>query len=254
MISKAQNLVDYMSNNLDVEYKVISNLIGGDDHHNSDDQDNSDDRHNTYRAQLTLRNVGRVAIGEKNWALFFHQPTMISKNDTHLDLFGIKWSHINGDLFRLEPTASFPGLKPGGIIALPLIAYDWFVARNDMLPNWYVTAPGARPRILKCTAGESLHFVANFNNPAKWKRGPKDKYDPFTATERFRHNFVRRQKLRPSVVPTPVHLNVGKATLSVNRDSWVIAADKETMKEAKFLSGKMRLIIIRGVYSLSDNC
>ena len=230
MKSKVQDLVNYMSNNLDVEYKVISNLIG------------SDEAHNKYRAQLTLRNVGRVAIGNKNWALFFHNPTLISKNDTHLESFGIKWSHINGDLFCLKPTASFPDLKPGQSIVLPLIAYDWFVARNDMLPNWYVTAPGAKPRILKCTAGESLRFVAKFDTPAKWKRGPKDKYDPFTATERFRHNFVRRQKLGPSVVPTPVHLDVGKAMLSINKDLWVIAADKVSSKEAKFLSGKMRLI------------
>ena len=229
---KIQNLVDYLSNNLEVRYKVISNMIDG------------DSVLGMFRSELTLRNGGSSNITTRgSWALFLQHLSVFSKDGIHLDKFGIKLSHINGDLFRLEPTDSFKDLPPGGSITLPLVAFWCFITRFDMMPNWYIVAPGAQPRILKCTAGESLKFVANFDQPAKWKRVPMDTYDPFSVAERYKHNFVPWQKLAPIVVPSPLHFNVSHAKLSINKDSWVIVADKQTMDEARILSGKICLII-----------
>ncbi|KAI0210574.1 N,N'-diacetylchitobiase [Lamellibrachia satsuma] len=222
---EVQNLVDYLSNKLDVRYKVISNMIHG------------DSVLGMFRSELTLQNGGSSTITTRgSWALFLQHPSMFSKDDIHLDKFGIKWSHINGDLYRLEPTDSFKDLPPGGSITLPLVAFRWLIARSDMLPNWYIVAPDAQPRILKCTAGESLKFIANFDQPAKWKRVPTDTYHPFSVAERYKHNFVPWQKLAPIVVPSPLHFNVSRAKLSINKDSWVIVADKQTMEEARILS------------------
>ena len=196
-----------------------------------------------FKAELTLQNGGDKPITSGKWSLYFHHPYLILP-ETKLEKFGIKWSHINGDLFHLEPMDSFQVLPPGGSITLPLVGSHWMIARSDMLPNWYIVAPDAQPRILKCTAGESIKFLGSFDTPAQWKRVAEDTYNPFTVTQRYAHNFVPWQKVGPRVIPTPLNSDLTAASMSINKDDWVIVADKDAMDEARFLNGKTSLIIV----------
>lgn len=105
------------------------------------------------------------------WSLYFSSVVRILKAGG--DDFTL--THINGDLYRLTPTASFAGFATGQTVRIPLKLEGHELSELYPMPNYYVAAEGlaartiagTRPVIDSETGLESLAFVAPFTDEAR---------------------------------------------------------------------------------------
>lgn len=221
-----------------MKYDVLDNL-----------QTTLKDNPKTYRAQITLTNKGQDVIPKGDWGLYFCHIRMIEEEHAaHAPSgyrlpgeHGFNVTHINGCLFKFSPTEDFKDLDVKTSIRIQFNASFWCVSRTDVMPNWYIAAEGLEARTITSTAGEGLEFVGSFDTSRKWKRYPSDKYDPYTAEKRYRMSRVNDMG-RPGNVVLPTPLNVSgyneSRTADVRTGDWIIVAQKELEKEARFLAGK----------------
>lgn len=168
---------------------------------------------------------------------------------------GLHLQHINGWLFQLRPIAAFLPLKKGDSLNIPFRGQYYSVARTDILPNWYIVAPGLTPKVIACTAGESLDFVAPFDAPCKWKRFDYvteskkhrfDFYNPFLPHLRFEKNLVRDlHKPGKVIIPTPLKMTIHDSFQPLEFDSrkWNVCSDSLFKREAEYLAGDIYLFI-----------
>jgi hypothetical protein len=89
-----QDELAYIANNLDIHYEVLDNLESAD----------------TYRSRLTLTNRGTKEIRHGPWAIYFNfirliEPKHLLENPSGYIIpnVGMKFIHITGSLFKLEP-------------------------------------------------------------------------------------------------------------------------------------------------------
>ena len=163
-----------MATNMDVKYEVTNNLI--EDH--------------KFVGRITLTNKGSKTIPSGPWKIFFFHPVDIEfvRHDeigTELANRRMFISHVNGGVFKLQPTAQFETIEPGQSLKIQFEGGRWISSKSDVYPNWYVHMRGASPAVITSTMGESLSFVGDFDKEPKWKRNTKDNYNPFTPEERW---------------------------------------------------------------------
>ena len=112
-----------MAKHLDVEYQVIDNV-----------------NQPGLKFRVTLANTGGLDVATEGWSLYFSnirilEPdhllvdggTYIKREGTVLGEHNLILYHVNGVLFRIEPTKDFNGLKTGTKIDLLLHAANWQV-------------------------------------------------------------------------------------------------------------------------------
>lgn len=240
-----QSQLDQIADKLDIRYSVLDNLKDG---------------KSTYRSKIVITNKSDIPLDYKsNWKIYFCHIRMVEPgslpkhNHAELKKEGIRFSHVNGCLFTLEPMKNFTTLKKDESITIKFKCQYYCVARTDLLPNWYIVAVKLEPRIIKCTSDSGLSFVQPFDKPEKWKRFHYkqengvmrvDKYNPYTPEERFKRNEVEDLgKPGSLVLPTPAkatYLLEKAAALSV--DQFTIFSDKELENEALFLKGGYLII------------
>ncbi len=199
----------------------------------------------SFSKKFTFTNTGKTTIQNKDWQIYFFHLNLITNvdniplnNSISLSKCGVRITHVNGDLYCMQPTASFKTWLPKGKIELTIQAYS-SIARTDVMPNWYVVY-GNVARILNCTKDEALTFVEPFDSTNRWKIHPDDIYNPYTPEQRYSLNKVEdlRKVVRP-VMPTPVELTISDAsTLTIDPQTWVIISEQGMEQEAAYLSGK----------------
>ncbi|CAH1791535.1 unnamed protein product, partial [Owenia fusiformis] len=97
-----QRKLDYIADNLGITYEVVSNFVPNDA---------------TYTGKITFKNSGNKVIHNDAWAIYFchikiiEEPKIYNGNYMYIEpngytdpKTGAKWSHVNGCLFKLEPT------------------------------------------------------------------------------------------------------------------------------------------------------
>ncbi|GAB1600901.1 uncharacterized protein LOC115210690 [Argonauta hians] len=243
-----QKSLDLLAETLDIYYEVLDNIEQG---------------RKIFKAAITLTNHCSIPLKAGPWAIYLcHirliEPKYLSKNSfAELTEFGVKFSHVNGSLFKLEPLESFKTLSIDNSIKIIFVAQYYSVAKTDVLPNWYMTYADLIPRIIKCTADEDLNFVGQFNKPSQWKRydyelldGKRrfDIYDPFTPKVRFERNLSAydsknwQEDIKP-IIPTPLQMVYNQTKgVHLREGNWVIyTKDVNLSKEAEYLSGKLQL-------------
>ncbi|WP_284509742.1 carbohydate-binding domain-containing protein [Salinivibrio costicola] len=154
-----------LGNGLDVQYQVI---------------DNTQDDWRSFTGKVAFTNQSAKTLPKAGWAIYFSHIRMIKSIDTDQ----LKVSHVNGDLFKLEPTDAFVPLAPGDQLVVGFNASDWQVAKSDIMPNWYLASDdeaGTHTALIASTSNhkngqvptkpdDELTFVGEFNSPAQWKR------------------------------------------------------------------------------------
>ena len=230
-----------------------------------------------YSLSITLTNHCSVTLGycagcstNSQWSIYFSHLRMVEPNflpiDPCVDLeySGVRFSHVNGSIFKLSPLKSFLPLKNGESVKIKFNGQHYSASRSDVLPNWYIHIDGTEPRLIKSTEGESLDFVGPFDTPKRYKRfdytlssGRRryDIYQPFTPEVRFhRYQPVLSSsssssshkdtpwQLKP-IIPTP-HTLVIKDTencVDILSGGWTILDHGgHFQKEAQYLSGKTK--------------
>ena len=237
-----QTQLDQIADKLDIKYSVLDNLKDG---------------KSTYRSQITITNKSDIPLDYKsNWKIYFcHirmvEPSSLPKhNHAEIKKEGVRFSHVNGCLFTLEPMKTFKTLKKEESLTIKFKCQYYCVARTDLLPNWYIVSGNLEPCIIKCTSGSNLSFVQPFDKPEKWKRFDYkqengfmrvDKYDPYTPEERWKRNAVEDYgKAGTPILPTPAKASYDwEKTAALSIDQFTIVCDEKLQNEALFLKGKL---------------
>lgn len=244
--SVEQTDLDDMSSNLNIHYDVIDNFI---------------DTWLQYKARVTLSNKGSLAVTKGNWAIYFCSIRIVEPDhlphNPHGYIVpggpGVKLTHINGCLHKMEPTDDFKDLEPGSEVKVDFKVKYFAVARTDIMPNWYVAARGLEPRTIRNTIGERLEFVGDFKTERQWKRYTEDQYHPYSPEQRYDTIDIKDLGESPLLlIPTPLHLSGWNKTqrMTLAKTKWTMSVDNLLKNEAAFLAGK---ISINGIHVLVIN-
>jgi hexosaminidase len=178
-----------------------------------------------HLAELTLAAPEAPTAG---WSLYFSSVTPILRADS--DAFVL--SHINGDLYRLTPTAAFAGFAAGRPIRIPLKLEGHQLSELYPMPNYYVAADGVaartvastRPVVDPETGLERLPFVAPFTDEARLAGGSAADATVWATGPRvFAVNAAAGVQIQPipraAVLPTPLRtrLDPGGGDLDLSR-------------------------------------
>ncbi|EOG6961471.1 family 20 glycosylhydrolase, partial [Aeromonas salmonicida] len=226
---------------VDLKYQVIDNTLTDG---------------NSFRASITLRNNTAQPLPATGWSLWFSHIRDVSK--LYTDQF--KVTHVNGDIFKLEPTAQFRGVPAGQSFEIAFDGGNWQVAKSDVMPNWYFAAQDAKGNpitallastsnthngVVPTEPSAELPFVGDFSTPKQWKRynGPSniDRWNPFTAAERYARNADLSVQAHPvGVVPTPAELQLATGNVTLGAD-WVVVFDNGYEEQARWLAANLGL-------------
>lgn len=125
----------------------------------------------------------------------------------------------------LSPTAAFAGLATGARVAIPLQLSDSQIANTDVMPNFYLTAPGLLPVLVAFTATEEMspQFSLPLVTRAQQLRSADDATVIATAATRFAATAgvapLSAAAVAASLIPQPLRVNVtgGAAVLDLSR-------------------------------------
>jgi len=204
-----QAQLDRLATTLQVRYQVLDNRPGV-----ACAPDPS-----CHLAEMTLAASETPAAG---WSLYFSSVVRILKAGG--DDFAL--THINGDVYRLTPTASFAGFTPDRPVRIALKLEGHELSELYPMPNYYVAADGpnanglsartiasTRPVIDPETGLESLAFVAPFTDEARLAGGSATDVTVWaTAPRLYATNLAAGAIAQPvpatAVLPTPLKIKV----------------------------------------------
>ena len=227
-----QAVVDYIGKHLIVSYRVITNI--------------AEDRF--YDAKVTLTNSGNQDVTvDGGWSIFFfHLPRFRVDDEKdkmawrNVDIGPVKIRHWQGNLYEMIPNPDFGTIAAGASKSIDFHNQRWCAARSDMWPNWYVTAPNAKPVTILSTASEDMEFFETLTKPEQLKRSKDDMFMPWTPEERFARN-PRTVKSEQLLVPTPqesrVHSDEG---MIIFDDHWSVCRSSKFTDSLELLAGKYK--------------
>ncbi|WKE66156.1 family 20 glycosylhydrolase [Gallaecimonas kandeliae] len=178
-----QQELDSLARQLQVQYRVEDNL-------QARGCDPKEGNGHCFDASLSLELP--VDLPASGWRLYFSSTVPIESDGSAL--FDIQ--HLNGDLHRLVPTAAFKGFKAHQRYRIPFKAAFWSVSESDVMPNYFLAAPGLAPRTVTSTEeridpDSGLHYLphaAPFTMPAQQRRNPEDQIPQATAAWLYHQN------------------------------------------------------------------
>lgn len=161
-----------------------------------------------FRSVLTLENRAGRTLGSDGWALYFNSLRAIDEESLPR---GIRLTHIDGDFYRLEPTADFEPLPAGAERAIPMEG-SWPAIKVSDAPDGFYFVFG--DRIVPVAATSVEPFVAR----EQLHRGPGDAVPVPTPGSVYADNASLRL-LSPEqvgrIVPAPNALEPGRGSFTV---------------------------------------
>lgn len=197
------------------------------------------DASGSFIGQLVLRNNSRQALaaGSSNWQIYLHSIRKLDK----LGTAGLRITHVQGDLHRIAPTASFTGLPIGESLQIEFTGANWVVSYSDFMPRAFIVADGLKPEIFTNTDTEDLpRFVLPFVRREQQLRQPDDHYLIADAQSRFTDNLavnavaVDVAQLAQRILPTPKNVEYSAGTVFLDK-KWRITHSANSISEAQYL-------------------
>ncbi len=201
-----QEVVDTLASALQIEYRVVANKTGG----CSAGETAYHGAGPCYEGVLSLESQALVVSG--HWELFFSQTepvALVAPGE-----FAIE--HMNGDLHRLQPTEAFKGFKPGEKKTVAFVVRGQVLTEAKLLPNYFVVAAGAEPKIIDSTRLRSdpetvlpvRPYIAPLSDHARlFSKSPEDATPLATASFLFDTNKdvapVDPSDAARGIIPTP---------------------------------------------------
>lgn len=196
-----QAVVDSLANNLLVKYEVVTNDGAG---AGIDCQALGSEWASCGVAKLHLTNQG-ASVDSKEWELYIHSIRRIQRVDN--EQFTI--THLTGDLYRLTPTDKFQGFAKDATVEVPLVVEYWVLFESDIMPNWYIAAEGAEPKVIASMS--DINDATRYEKPMPadgWKRTKDDNNILMNSETRFAANqtsaLLPAAKIANQIVPTPL--------------------------------------------------
>jgi len=205
--SVTQNDIDKIAQNLDVNYRVITNIP-------TDKCDSKVADGACFEVELTF--TAKKAIAAKDWTIHFSQIAPIQSFES--DSFNIK--HINGDLHQISLKDTFAGFAAGEQKTLNFRAMFWSLAESDVMPNYIVSAPGLEARVVESTVPyidkdtglEIVPHAETFTDiSTQFKRSADDKTQWLTSEKLYQRNSVLVEdelSVLQAIIPTPKSVSI----------------------------------------------
>jgi len=205
--SVTQNDIDKIAQNLDVNYKVVTNIP-------TDKCDSKIADGACFEVELTF--TAKQAIAAKDWTIHFSQIAPIQSFES--DTFSIK--HLNGDLHQISLKDTFSGFAADEQKTLNFRAMFWSLAESDVMPNYIVSAPGLEARVIestkpfidKDTGLEIVPHAETFTDiNTQFKRSADDKTQWLTSEKLYQRNSVLVEdqlSVLRAIVPTPKSVSI----------------------------------------------
>lgn len=219
MHSATQTDIDTIAKNLDVTYRVMSNIP-------SDKCDAEVSDGACFEVELTL--TATQAITANNWSIYFSQISPVQSYES--DHFSIR--HLNGDLHQITLSEKFSGFKENETKTLLFRANFWMLSESDAMPNYLVVSDELETRVIESTKTavdkesglEFLPFVVAFNDEAKqFKRSSNDKTKWLTSESLYQRNAngvssseVKEASIKNAIIPTPKSVRYDENNAVVN--------------------------------------
>lgn len=210
--SVTQGDIDSIAKNLDVNYRVVTNIP-------SDKCDSETADGACFEVELSF--TAKKAIAAKDWTIHFSQIAPIQSFES--EDFTVK--HLNGDLHLISLQEGFSGFSQGETKTLNFRAMFWSLAESDVMPNYIVSAPRLDARVIESTVPyidkdtglEILPHVETFTDTAtQFKRSSADKTKWLTSESLYQRNAVliedksatNELALLQAIIPTPKSVSV----------------------------------------------
>ncbi len=179
-------------------------------------------------AQLTIINKGTAVIENEGWSLYFNNKpcTMIQEGPTSS---GLNVKHINGDFFRLYPTAKMGVLNQGDSLIVDLYSNSQMIKGTDVPLGFYF-------QFLDTIIEPSISY-SSFPE-SQMTLGSRDIRPVETAEIRYdRNTKTELVKLTPEqlILPTPMFVEAGNGLLNIKDLSAIdcptsLAFEKDLLK------------------------
>ncbi|MGR5554681.1 beta-N-acetylhexosaminidase [Vibrio fortis] len=232
--STEQQVVNTLADNLDVQYKVLTN-------HGANEglacQDLGAEWASCNKVNMTLVNQGE-AVDSKDWAIYFHSIRLILDVDNEQ----FKITRVTGDLHKLEPTDQFDGFAAGEEVVLPLVGEYWQLFETDFMPGAFVTAPNAEPKMIASLNTEDVASFVTGLEGNNLKRTPDDNNVMATAVTRFEKNAdLVAQDVSTTLLPTPMSVEVVEGNVDI---AGGIALPKDAFNAEQFAALEARADVV----------
>ncbi len=204
--STTQQDVDKISNELQVQYRVVTNIPS-----KKCDKDVANGV--CFESELSL--MAPQAISAKDWTIYFSQIAPVQSYES--DEFEVK--HLNGDLHQITLKKGYTGFAANETKSIVLRGMFWSLAESDVMPNYIVSASGLKPQVIKSTRPyidkdsgiEMLPHVVSFTDyENQFKRSATDATKWLTSqslfdrnAKQFALNPVEPLHVTQRITPTP---------------------------------------------------
>jgi len=204
--SASQEVIDALAHALQVEYRVVANKPGG----CSAGGAAYDGAGPCYEGELSLE--ARTPISGDQWEMYFSQTepvALVAPGEFVIE-------HVNGDLHRLRPADAFKGFEPSEKKTVSFVVRGQVLTEAKLLPNYFVVAEGAEPKIVESTRLRSdpetglpvRPYIAALSDHSRlFSKGPQDATPLATASFLFDANKdtgpVDPSEVARGVIPTP---------------------------------------------------
>lgn len=179
-------------------------------------QSNMLDTPSRFSAAITLQNNSAHALptGEADWQIYFHLIRRLEAAHQQ----GLQIEHVQGDLHRIRPTASFAGLKPSQKLTLPFESAPWMVSYSDFMPRAFIAFTSLQAEVFSNTDTENFsQFVKPISAEKQQQRnmGEPDQVPVVDAALRFSHNTQLNSArinddVSTRIIPTPMQAEFAK--------------------------------------------
>ena len=215
--SVTQNDINKIAQNLEVNYRVVTNIP-------TDKCDSKIADGACFEVELSF--TAKKAIAAKDWTIHFSQISPIQSFES--EDFTVK--HLNGDLHVISLQDNYSGFSAAETKKLTFRAMFWSLSETDALPNYIVSAPGLDARVIESTVPyidkdtrlEILPYVEPFTDEkTQFKRTVSDKTQWLTSEKLYQRNSVLvedKLAVMQAIIPTPksvtLDINDGFADIS----------------------------------------
>lgn len=215
--SVTQSDIDKIAQNLEVNYRVVTNIP-------TDKCDSKIADGACFEVELSF--TAKKAIAAKDWTIHFSQISPIQSFES--EDFTVK--HLNGDLHVISLQDNYSGFSAAETKKLTFRAMFWSLSETDALPNYIVSAPGLDARVIESTVPyidtdtglEILPYVEPFTDEkTQFKRTASDKTQWLTSEKLYQRNSVLvedKLAVMQAIIPTPksvvLDVNDGFADIS----------------------------------------
>lgn len=205
--SVTQHDIDNIAQNLDVNYRVVTNVP-------TDKCDSKVANGACFEVELSF--TAKQDIAAKDWTIHFSQIAPIQSFES--EDFTVK--HLNGDLHIISLQDNFSGFVAAETKTLKFLAMFWSLAESDVMPNYIVSAPGLEARVVQSTVPyidkdsglEVLPHVEAFTDvTTQFKRSADDKTQWLTSKALYQRNsaLVKDElAVIQAIVPTPKSVKI----------------------------------------------